>query len=108
MPIDSIPISVATLPRIVAGPVLRRMAGTEVSVWVATVDSAELTLKVRARVADGTGESFVSRVPTQVGSHLRMTVLTAAPAACAMLDLGITAIGLFGSTENTETGHATA
>jgi hypothetical protein len=78
MPIDSIPISVATLPRIVAGPVLRRMTRTEVSVWVATVDPSELTLKIREHVAGGTGESVVSRVPTQVGSNLWMTVLTAA------------------------------
>jgi hypothetical protein len=76
--IDSIPISVASLPGIVAGPILRRLTRTEVCVWVATVDPGTLTLKVRARPADGTGDSVATAQPTQVGSHLWMTVLTAA------------------------------
>jgi hypothetical protein len=77
VPIDSVPISLATLPRIVAGPILRRLTRTEVSVWVATIDPAQVTLRVREHSASGPAASVVSATPTQVGSHLWMTVLTA-------------------------------
>jgi hypothetical protein len=46
-------------------------------VWVATVDPAPITLRVRPHVADGSGDTTDTRAPTQVGSDLWMTVLTA-------------------------------
>jgi hypothetical protein len=48
-----------------------------VSVWVATIDPAQLTLKVRPHVPDGSAQTTSGRTPKQVGSHLWMTVLTA-------------------------------
>ena len=77
MPIDSVPISLAMLPRIVAGPMVRRLTRTEVSVWVATVDPAQVTLRVREHATSGPPASVVSATPTKVKSHLWMTVLTA-------------------------------
>ena len=76
MPIDAVPLVLATLPRIVAGPVLRRLTRSEVSVWVATLEPAPITLTVRSHVADGTGSTMDTRNPIKVGARLWMTVLT--------------------------------
>jgi hypothetical protein len=76
MPLDSIPISVASLPGIVAGPVLRRLSRQSVSVWVACVAPDPLTLKVRRHGASDP-ETSVTTPPTRVGANLWVTVLTA-------------------------------
>jgi hypothetical protein len=79
MPLDSVPLSVASLPGIVAGPVLRRLTRQSVSVWVACVAPDAITLKVRRHSAGGGGpETTVTTQPTRVGANLWMTVLTAA------------------------------
>ncbi len=75
VPIDSVPLSVASLPGIVAGPIVRRLTNTDVSVWVAVIDPRAITLKVRERA--GGGETVVTSSPTRVGSNLWMSVLTA-------------------------------
>jgi hypothetical protein len=76
VPLDSVPLNLASLPGIVAGPVLRRLTRTSVSVWVACVAPDALTLKVRRR--GGTGpETTVTTAPARVGANLWIAVLTA-------------------------------
>ena len=81
MPHDSTPIPVGALPGIVAGPVLRRLTATSVSVWVACVAPDPITLTVR-RHSGGGPAPFPATVtvtvsPTRVGVNLWMAVLTA-------------------------------
>ena len=76
MPLDSVPLNVASLPGIVAGPVLRRLSGQSVSVWVACAAPDPLTLRVRRHGAAG-AETSVTTQPTRVGVNLWITVLTA-------------------------------
>ncbi len=47
VPLDSSPLAVASLPGLVAGPVLRRLTRTAVSVWAACVAPDAITLRVR-------------------------------------------------------------
>ncbi len=75
MPIDSVPLSLAALPGIVAGPIVRRLTNADVSVWVAVVDPGDITLEVRQ--VGGGPESKVTKSPTRIGSNLWMSVLTA-------------------------------
>lgn len=75
MPLDSVPLPIASLPGIVAGPVLRRLTSADVSVWVAVIDARAITIKVRER--GGGAEAAVTTSPTRVGSNLWMVVLTA-------------------------------
>ena len=75
MPIDPTPLSLGSLPGIVAGPILRRLTRTSVSVWVACVAPDPITLKVRNRA--GGPETTATMQPAKVGTHLWMTVLTA-------------------------------
>ncbi len=78
MPLDSTPLVIGALPGIVAGPVLRRLTRTEVSVWVAVVEPDPITLRVSRRAAGGPPPTTVTVQPTRVGTNLWMTVLTAA------------------------------
>jgi hypothetical protein len=75
VPIDAVPLSIASLAGIVAGPIVRRLTSADVSVWVAVIDPGAITLKVRER--GGGAETVVTTVPTRVGSNLWMSVLTA-------------------------------
>jgi hypothetical protein len=76
VPLDSVPLNVASLPGIVAGPVVRRLTRTSVSVWVACVAPDQLTLKVRRRGAPAP-ETTVTAAPARVGANLWIAVLTA-------------------------------
>ncbi len=78
MPLDSIPIPLASLPGIVAGPVVRRLTRTSVSVWVACVAADPVTLTVRRHGAGGPPPATATARPAQVGASLWTTVLTAA------------------------------
>lgn len=78
MPLDAVPLSLPSLPGIVAGPVLRRLTRDSVSVWVACVAPDPLTLLVRRRAAGGPPETTATVQPTRVGANLWTTVLTAA------------------------------
>jgi hypothetical protein len=78
VPLDSTPLAIGALPGIVAGPVLRRLTRTEVSVWVAVVEPDPITLRVSRRAAGGPPPTTVTVPPTRVGTNLWMTVLTAA------------------------------
>ena len=78
MPIDATPLALETLPVVVAGPILRRLTATSVSVWLACTEPDPVTLTV-GRVTGGSGPTTTATVtPTQVGRHLWMAVLTAA------------------------------
>ncbi|CAN5259191.1 hypothetical protein BH18ACT12_BH18ACT12_09010 [soil metagenome] len=77
MPLDSVPITLASLPGIVAGPVLRRLTRQTVSVWVACVAPDPITLTVRRHTPGGPTTSVTTQ-PTRVGANLWITVLTAA------------------------------
>lgn len=77
MPLDAVPLPVSSLPGLVAGPILRRLTRTEVSVWVACAAPDPITLVVRQRSGGGPPPASVTRQPDQVGVALWMTVLTA-------------------------------
>lgn len=76
MALDSTPLQLDNLPVILAGPVLRRLTRTEVSVWVACTLGDQITFTVRHRIPGG-ASSTVDVTPTKVGLQLFMTVLTA-------------------------------
>ena len=77
MPIDATPLALETLPVVVAGPILRRLTATSVSVWLACTEPDPITLTV-GHVSGGSGLTTTATVtPTQVGRHLWMAVLTA-------------------------------
>lgn len=78
MAVDSTPLDVAALPAVLAGPILRRLTRTEVSVWVALSRGADVTLEVD--VASGgpfNAQVSVSRTPVRVGANLFLATLTA-------------------------------
>jgi hypothetical protein len=77
VPLDSVALSLASLPGIVAGPVLRRLTRTSVSVWVACVAADPITLTVRRHTVGGPPPTSMTVQPTQVGANLWLTVLTA-------------------------------
>jgi len=77
VPLDSVPLNVASLPGIVAGPIVRRLTQRAVTVWVACVAPDALTLTVRRHGQTG-GETSVTVQPARVGSKLWIAVLTAA------------------------------
>ncbi len=53
-----------TLPLLLAGPILRRVEPTLVSVWLALRDPATVTLSLwRDRIAAGSGNVFLSSEP---------------------------------------------
>ena len=77
MPIDSTPLPLGSLPGFVAGPVLRRLTRTEVSVWVAVLEPDPITLRVSRRGPAGPAPTTATLQPAQVGANLWMAVLTA-------------------------------
>ena len=80
MPLDSAPLDLGLLPVIVAGPIVRRLTRTEVTVWVACIEPDALTLTVRPR-GQANPETSVTVQPARVGANLWIAVLTAnAPA----------------------------
>ena len=77
MPLDSVPLDLGSFPRIVCGPVLRRLTRTSASVWVACLEPDPITFTVRRRGAGGPSPTSITATPTRVGANLWMTVLTA-------------------------------
>ena len=75
MPLDSSPLALASLPGIVAGPIVRRLSRTSVSVWVACVAPDALTLRIRRR-GGGPPETTATVGPNRVGTNLWFAVLT--------------------------------
>ena len=76
MPIDTNPIDPAIRPVILAGPILRRLTRTQVSVWVAVSSGGELQFRVR-RDGEPASEQVFAGTPIRVGRHLWLGVLTA-------------------------------
>lgn len=75
MALDGIPITTSALPVVVAGPVLRRLTRTEVSVWLACTEPDDITLTVTRR---GTTQPVTATAtPSRVGRQLWIAVLTA-------------------------------
>jgi hypothetical protein len=75
MAIDATPFDPTALPAVVAGPVLRRLTRTSVTVWAALTVGSDVTLHVRR---PGGAEQTVQATPVQVGSNLWFTALTIA------------------------------
>lgn len=73
--IDALPLPIASLSVIVAGPVLRRLTRTSVSVWVACTAPDAITLRVNRKGASPATQ--VSVTPLKVGRQLWIAVLTA-------------------------------
>jgi hypothetical protein len=77
VPIDGTPLPLASLPVVVAGPMLRRLTGTSVSVWVACTEPDPVTLVVTPRAGAPGPPTTVTATPAQVGRQLWLAVLTA-------------------------------
>ena len=77
MTIDATPLNLAALPVVVAGPMLRRLNRTDVTVWLACTEPVLLTLTV-SHLTDATiPPTNAAAAPSRVGRHLFLAVLTA-------------------------------
>lgn len=76
MALDGVALDVGTLPAVLAGPVLRRLTRTQVSVWVALSRGSDVTLHVRLAGQPATEEVTATATPTRVGSDLWLAVLS--------------------------------
>jgi hypothetical protein len=76
MALDATAINTATLPGILAGPILRRLTRTEVAVWVALSRPGTVTLRIRSAGLPATEFVAGTATPVQVGSHLWLTVVS--------------------------------
>ncbi len=75
MPLDAVPLNLDGLPAVLAGPMVRRLTRTDVTVWVALRLSDDVTLNIRpAGSADLPVTTTVS--PTRIGRNLWLAVLT--------------------------------
>lgn len=85
MPVDTQPLSVAGLPIVLCGPIVRRLTRVSVTVWTALSDGSDVTLTV-TDAGTGAVMGAVTASPTRVGRALWLSVLTidlAEPAAFA-------------------------
>ena len=46
MPVDSVASGISSLPAVLTGPILRRLTGTSVAVWLALPRGSDVTLQV--------------------------------------------------------------
>lgn len=76
MPVDTTPLDVGSLPAVVAGPILRRLTRTNVTVWLALTRGSDVTLRVRLSGAPAT-EVTATATPLRVGSNLWLATITA-------------------------------
>ncbi|MCU0515633.1 MAG: PhoD-like phosphatase [Oscillatoria sp. Prado101] len=74
---------IASLPLILAGPILRRTEPDSVTVWVALKESREVTLRVHATSNNGETVSNVllsgTRTTVRLGKYLHVVAVTAVP-----------------------------
>ncbi len=75
MAVDATPLDVATLPAVLAGPILRRLTRTTVSVWVALSRGDDVTLAVQV-AGDATQSTSATVAPVHVGTSLWLATLT--------------------------------
>lgn len=76
MTLDATPLSIASLPAVLAGPVVRRLTRTDVSVWLAVSRPDDITLHVQP-AGQSAPSTAATATPLQVGSHLWLTTVTA-------------------------------
>lgn len=76
MAIDSVSLSVPALPAVLAGPVLRRLNRTSMTVWLALSRPSVVTLHVRP-VGKHAAEVTTTGTPAHVGGNLLPAVLSA-------------------------------
>jgi hypothetical protein len=89
MSLDDIPLNIAALPAVVAGPVLRRVTRTRASVWLASTKPDAVTLHIRVAGQPATETAVGAATPVQVGSHLWIVVVTGgSPAGAAEFTAG--------------------
>ncbi|MGC4861768.1 hypothetical protein [Micromonospora sp. DT68] len=78
------PRPLASLPLVLAGPLLRRVDGTSVTVWLALREPRKVTLRVYSSDADGVGVTQVgegSRNTVKVAANCHLVAVTATGAA---------------------------
>jgi hypothetical protein len=75
MSLDATPLNVDTLPVLLAGPILRRLTRTSVSVWAALSVADNVTLHVQQLNQPAT-EQTTAATPVRVGQNLWLAVLT--------------------------------
>jgi len=75
--LDANPLNVGALPAILAGPVLRRLTRTKVSVWVALTRGSDVSLAVRVAGQPITEIVSAPMTPLRVGTNLWFAVITA-------------------------------
>lgn len=75
MPVDAVSLTIADLPALLCGPVLRRLTRTSITVWAALSLSDTVTLHVRER-GNPSSEQTASKTPVRVGVSLWMTAIT--------------------------------
>ncbi|MGW3895474.1 hypothetical protein ACWD6L_09770 [Micromonospora profundi] len=78
------PRPLASLPLVLAGPLLRRVDGTSVTVWLALREPRKVTLRVYSSDADGVGVTQVgegSRNTVKVAANCHLVAVTATAAA---------------------------
>jgi|1186.fasta_scaffold223036_2 hypothetical protein len=80
---DTVPLDVSTLPGIIAGPILRRLTRTRVSLWVALTRPQQVTLHVRPAGDPGGEIEAGSATPVKVGTSLWIAVVTGGAGARA-------------------------
>src|SRR5680860_1893405 len=81
MALDDVPLDTAALPAVLAGPVLRRVTRSRMSVWVALSTGSDVTVHVRVAGQAATEVSGTPAAPTRVGEHLWLAVPDAGPPA---------------------------
>jgi hypothetical protein len=67
----------ATLPLVLAGPILRKVTSKSVTVWVALQESALITLSIKGDTSDEVGTG--ARRTVAVGANLHIAAVTAHP-----------------------------
>lgn len=77
MALDAVPLDTNTLPAVLAGPVLRRVTRSQMSVWVGLSLGSEVTVHVRVAGQPATEVTGTPATPTQVGLHLWLAVVQA-------------------------------
>ena len=75
MALDQTPINVNQLPALIAGPILRRLTRTSITVWAAFSMGADVTLHVAASDDASSGEQ-TSVTPVRIGSNLWIAALS--------------------------------
>lgn len=76
MALDATPLDPASLPAIVAGPILRAVTRARAAVWIALTDGSPVTLHLRPAGQPAGEVAAGTFTPVQVGSRLWLAVVT--------------------------------